>query len=97
MVDNFGGNQSFQVKGFKDVRINVVELLLHPANYLGMLAKVQRKIVDKSYLLPPYYILASFAYFYIRCLNFFENEDKWIIILDKGRLSKISETWKQRV
>lgn len=64
MVDNCGGNQSFQVKGIKDVRINVVELLLHPANYLGMLAKVQRKIVDKSYLMPPYYILASFAYFY---------------------------------
>lgn len=76
MVDNCGGNQSFQVKGIKDVRINVVELLLHPANYLGMLAKVQRKIVDKSYLLPPYYILASFAYFYIRFLNLFENEDK---------------------
>lgn len=57
MVDNCGGNQSFQVKGIKDVRINVVELLLHPANYLGMLAKVQRKIVDKSYLMPPYYIL----------------------------------------
>lgn len=76
MVDNFGGNQSFQVKGIKDVRINVVELLLHPANYLGMLAKVQRKIVDKSYLMPPYYILASFAYFYIRFLNLFENEDK---------------------
>lgn len=76
MVDNCGGNQSFQVKGIKDVRINVVELLLHPANYLGMLAKVQRKIVDKSYLLLPYYILASFAYFYIRFLNLFENEDK---------------------
>lgn len=76
MVDNCGGNQSFQVKGIKDVRINVVELLLHPANYLGMLAKVQRKIVDKSYLMPPYYILASFAYFYIRFLNLFENEDK---------------------
>lgn len=76
MVDNCGGNQSFQVKGIKDVRINVVELLLHPANYLGMLAKVQRKIVDKFYLLPPYYILASFAYFYIRFLNLFENEDK---------------------
>lgn len=76
MVDNCGGNQSFQVKGIKDVRINVVELLLHPANYLGMLAKVQRKIVDKSYLMPPYYILASFAYFYIRLLNLFENEDK---------------------
>lgn len=76
MVDNFGGNQSFQVKGIKDVRINVVELLLHPANYLGMLAKVQRKIVGKSYLMPPYYILASFAYFYIRFLNLFENEDK---------------------
>lgn len=76
MVDNFGGNQSFQVKGIKDVRINVVELLLHPANYLGMLAKVQRKIVDKSYLMPPYYILAFFAYFYIRFLNLFENEDK---------------------
>lgn len=76
MVDNCGGNQSFQVKGIKDVRINVVELLLHPANYLGMLAKVQRKIVDKSYLLPPYYILASFAYCYIRFLNLFENEDK---------------------
>lgn len=76
MVDNCGGNQSFQVKGIKDVRINVVELLLHPANYLGMLAKVQRKIVDKSYLLPPYYILASFAYFYIRFFNLFENEDK---------------------
>lgn len=76
MVDNCSGNQSFQVKGIKDVRINVVELLLHPANYLGMLAKVQRKIVDKSYLLPPYYILASFAYFYIRFLNLFENEDK---------------------
>lgn len=76
MVDNCGGNQSFQVKGIKDVRINVVELLLHPANYLGMLAKVQRKIVDKSYLLPPYYILASFAYCYIRIVNLFENEDK---------------------
>ena len=76
MVDNCGENQSFQVKGIKDVRINVVELLLHPANYLGMLAKVQRKIVDKSYLMPPYYILASFAYFYIRFLNLFENEDK---------------------
>lgn len=76
MVDNCGGNQSFQVKGIKDVRINVLELLFHPANYLGMLAKVQRKIVDKFYLLPPYYILASFAYFYIRFLNLFENEDK---------------------
>lgn len=76
MVDNCGGNQSFQVKGIKDVRINVVELLLHPANYLGMLAKVQRKIVDKSYLLPPYYILASFVYCYIRIVNLFENEDK---------------------
>lgn len=76
MVDNCGGNQNFQVKGIKDVRINVIELLLHPANYLGMLAKVQRKIVDKSYLLPPYYILASFAYCYIRIVNLFENEDK---------------------
>lgn len=76
MVDNCGGNQSFQVKGIKDVRINVLELLFHPANYLGMLAKVQRKIVDKFYLLPPYYILASFAYFYIRFLNLLENEDK---------------------
>ena len=76
MVDNCGGNQSFQVKGIKDVRINMLELLLHPANYLGMMAKVQRKIVDKPYLLPPYYMLASLAYCYIRILNLLEHEDK---------------------
>jgi len=75
MVDNCGGNQSFQVKGIKDVRINVLELLLHPANYLGMMAKVQRKIVEKPYLLPPYYVFASLAYCYIRLLNLFEYED----------------------
>lgn len=75
MVDNCGGNQSFQVKGIKDVRINVLELLLHPANYLGMMAKVQRKIVGKPYLLPPYYLFASLAYCYIRLLNLFEHED----------------------
>lgn len=70
MVDNCGGNQSFQVKGIKDVRINPVELLLYPAEYLGMMAKVQRKLVDKPVLLIPYYILASMAYSYIRIIDF---------------------------
>ena len=70
MVDNCGGNQSFQVKGIKDVRINVLELLTQPANYLGMMAKVQRKLVDKPVLLIPYYILASMAYSYIKIIDF---------------------------
>lgn len=69
MVDNCGGNQRFQVKGIKDVRINVVELILHPAEYLGMMAKVQRKLVNKPVLLIPYYIFASVAYCYIRIAN----------------------------
>lgn len=70
MVDNCGGNQSSQVKGIKDVRINVLELLVHPANYLGMMAKVQRKLVNKPVLLIPYYICASMAYCYIRLIDF---------------------------
>ena len=70
MVDNCGGNQSFQVKGIKDVRINVLELLTQPANYLGMMAKVQRKLVNKPILLIPYYILASMAYCHIRIIDF---------------------------
>lgn len=74
MVDNCGGNQSFQVKGIKDVHINVLELIMHPANYLGMMAKVQRKLVDKPFLLPPYYIVATMVYGYIRILNLFERE-----------------------
>lgn len=74
MVDNCGGNQSFQVKGVKDVHINVLELLLHPANYLGMMAKVQRKIVGRPYLLLPYYLVASLVYGYIRILNLLEHE-----------------------
>ena len=69
MVDNFGGNQNFQVKGIKNVRINVLELMLHPTNYLGMMAKVQRKLVNKPILLLPYYICASMAYCYIRLIN----------------------------
>lgn len=75
MVDNCGGNQSFQVKGVKDVRINVLELITHPANYLGMMAKVQRKLVDKPFLLPPYYVIAAMVYGYIRFLNLFEKEE----------------------
>ena len=70
MVDNFAGNQSFQVKGIKDVRINPVKLFLHPAEYLGMMAKVQRKLVNKPILLIPYYILASMAYCHIRIIDF---------------------------
>lgn len=70
MVDNFAGNQSFLVKGIKDVRINPVKLFLHPAEYLGMMAKVQRKLVNKPILLIPYYILASMAYCHIRIIDF---------------------------
>ena len=75
MVDNCGGNQSFQVKGVKDVHINVLELITHPANYLGMMAKVQRKLVDKPFWLPSYYVIAAMVYGYIRFLNMLESEE----------------------
>lgn len=74
MIDNFGGNQSFQVKGIKDVHINFVDLLLHPSEYLGMMAKVQRKLVNKPVLLIPYYICALAAYCYIRMSNALTNK-----------------------
>lgn len=74
MVDNFGGNLLFQASGVKNVHISVPELFFHPAKYLGMMAKVQRKIVSRPYLMPLYYLVASMVYCYIRILNLFEQE-----------------------
>ena len=76
MVDNCGGNQNFQVKGVKDVHLNVLKLITHPAKYLGMMAKVQRKLVNLPFFFIAYYGIASIVYCYIRIFNMFESKDR---------------------
>lgn len=68
MINNFG-NIAQKSKGLADVHINIIDLLLHPDMYLGMICKVQRRIYDKKILNIIYWCFALCYYMYIRLLK----------------------------
>lgn len=56
-------------KTIKDVKINILELLLHPDRYLGMFCKVQRKLVNHPALAIGYYPIALVFCLYVRIMS----------------------------
>lgn len=68
--DNCSSGKRIPDKSIKDVKINIAVLLLHPADYLGMFCKLQRKLDGNIILRWLYYPIAICYYIYIYILTF---------------------------
>lgn len=53
-------------KTIKDVKISIGEFVVHPARYVGMFCKLQRKLVGKPFFMIIYYPVAYCYYWYVR-------------------------------
>lgn len=68
---NFGNpigskENAIKDKGFRDVRINPIRLILHPEEYVHVFCKLQRKLVNYRFIKVMYYPFAFCFYWYVR-------------------------------
>lgn len=56
-------------KGFRDVRINLFNLIICPEDYVHIFCKLQRKLVNHQIAMLIYYPLAFVFYAWIRVVN----------------------------
>lgn len=68
--DNCSAGKRAPDKGLKDVRINIVELLMNPDDYLGMFCKLQRKLDKNVITRYLYYPFGACYYAYTYLLTF---------------------------
>lgn len=67
--DNHTDGKARSDKGLSDVRINPIELIIHPDRYAGMFCKLQRKLAGHRVLSIVYYPIAFCFYIYIRLIS----------------------------